>query len=109
MPELAYLLAREGLMQIWNKNIEKVISYSAEELFHKSLSEFQDILDREKVFFAFKEVFDTGLERIIEYNILTKSGEKIPHLGLDRLAVVNGKEYLTGIAIEISKLKKQNF
>ena len=105
MPELSYVFDHEGKMLLWNKNVELVLGYSKDELHHKFVSEFQDPPDREKVFNAFRKVFTDGEARTVEYNMLTKSGKKIPYLGSGSLAVFEGREYLIGMAIDISKLK----
>lgn len=106
IPELAYVFDKGGKLLKWNKNVEIVLGYSKEELSNKHVSDFQDIPDKERVFNVFTSVFTTGKERTVEYTMLTKSGEKIPFLGSGSLALVGGKEYLIGIAINISKLKK---
>ena len=105
MPELAYVFDKEGRMLLWNKNVELVLGYSKDELHHKFISEFQDAEDREMVFSVFMKVLTDSKERTVEYIMLTKSGKKIPFLGSGSLAVIDGNEYLIGIAIDISKLK----
>ncbi|MCK5758906.1 MAG: sigma 54-interacting transcriptional regulator [Clostridiales bacterium] len=106
IPELAYVFNKEGRMVQWNKNVETVLGYTSKELFNKNVSDFQDFSDRDRVYKVFKEVFTDGRERTVEYNMLTKSGKRIPYLGSGSLAVVNDEEYLIGIAIDISRLKK---
>ena len=105
MPELAYIFDKEGRLLLWNKNVEIILGYSREELLYKNITDFQDVSDRERVFKVFKNIINDGKERAVEYNILTKSGKKIPCLGSGSLVVVNNKEYLIGIAIDISKQK----
>ena len=90
----------------WNKNVEMVLGFSKEELLHRFTGDFIDEPDREKVISEFFKVLTEGEDRTVEYNMLTKSGKKIPYLGSGSLAVVDGKEYLVGIAINISKLRK---
>ena len=106
MPELAYVFDGEGKMLRWNKNVEMVLGFSKEELLHRFTGDFIDEPDREKVISEFFKVLTEGEDRTVEYNMLTKSGKKIPYLGSGSLAVVDGKEYLVGIAINISKLRK---
>ena len=106
MPELAYVFDKEGRMLMWNKNVELVLGYSAEELHNKHISDFQKGDDRKRVFEVFENVFSEGKERTIEYNLITKSGEEIPCIGSGSRAILNGKEYLIGIAIDITRLKK---
>ena len=106
MPELAYVFDKEGRMLMWNKNVELVLGYSAKELHNKHISDFQKGDDRKRVFEVFENVFSEGKERTIEYNLITKSGEEIPCIGSGSRAILNGKEYLIGIAIDITRLKK---
>ncbi len=105
MPELSYVFDIEGRLLLWNKNVEMILGYSEDELYNKYISDFQDIKDGERVYEVFSSVFIDGKERTVEYNMLTKSGKKIPCLGSGSLVVVNNKEYLIGIAIDISKQK----
>ncbi len=53
------------------------------------------------------EMLSTGenIERSIEYKVVAKSGEVIPVLALRSLIIVNGKEYIIGIAVNINKFK----
>lgn len=106
MPGLAYVYSKEGKLLLWNKNAELVLGYSKEELYYKDISDFQVTQDRERVYKEFVKVFTKGEYRTIENTLLTKSGKKIPVLGTGSLAVVNGKEYLIGIAMDISNLKE---
>ena len=106
MPELAYVFDKAGKMLLWNKNIETVLGYSKDELHNKYISEFIDEEYRERTLEIFYEIITDGKERTIDYNLITKSGKKLPYIGSGSLAVVNGKEYLIGLAINISKLKE---
>lgn len=105
MPELAYVFDKEGRMVMWNKNVEIVLGYSEEELYHKQVTDFQDAADRERVLKVFSKILADGKGRTVEYKMLTKSGKKITYLGSGSLAIVDDKEYLVGIAINVSKLK----
>ncbi|MEA3478089.1 MAG: sigma 54-interacting transcriptional regulator, partial [Bacteroidota bacterium] len=106
MPELAYVFDKEGRMIMWNKNVEVVLGYSKDELYHKSVSDFQDIPDRKRVLGEFEKVISDGKERTVEYNMLTRSGEKIPCLGSGSKLLIEEREYLIGLAIDISNLKE---
>jgi len=106
MPQLAYVFDKDGKMVMWNENLELKLGYSKDELYHKFVTEFIDEPNREKVLNEFKSVFADGMERTVEYNMLLKSGEKIPYIGSGRLVIADGKEYLVGMAINTSKLKE---
>ncbi len=105
MPELAYVFNKEGRMLMWNKNIETVLGYSKEELYHKFISDFIDETDRVKTMEAMYRIFQEKTEQTVEYNLLTKSGKKLPYIGSGSLAIVDNQEYFVGIAINLSKLK----
>jgi len=60
MPELAYVFNKEGRMVMWNENVELVLGYSKDELYHKFVSEFNDEPDRERVLDAFTKVINDG-------------------------------------------------
>jgi PAS domain S-box-containing protein len=92
-------------MLMWNKNVENILGYTKEELYHKFLSDFVDEADREKTMEAMHRIFEEKTEQTVEYNLLTKSGKKLPYIGSGSLAIVDDQEYFVGMAINISKLK----
>jgi len=106
MPELAYVFDKEGRMVMWNRNVEIILGYSKDELHHKLVTDFIDEPDRDEVLKVFMEVLTDGKERTVEYNMLLKSGEKIPYIGSGSLMIKNGKKYLVGMAINTRKLKE---
>ena len=107
MPEHTYVFSKEGKLLVWNKNVEVITGYSKEELNNKFVSEFIYESDKERVVKKFMEIVSESddTERIIEYCIKTKSGIVLPILAIRSLVVVDGKEYVIGMAINISKLK----
>ncbi len=105
MPELAYVFDKEGRMVMWNKNIEKVLGFTKEELYHKYIADFIYESDRRKTIEAMHRIFEERTEQTVEYNLLTKSGKKLPYIGSGSLAIVDNQEYFVGMAINIRKLK----
>ena len=107
MPEHTYIFSKEGKLLTWNKNFELITGFSENELNNKFVSEFIHRPDKERVVEKFMEIISDGddKERIIEYRIKNKSGKIIPILAMRSLVVVDGIEYVIGIAIDISKLK----
>ncbi len=106
MPQLAYIFDDKGNMIRWNKNIEKTLEYSNEELMNKPTIEFYPEEEREYVLGEISKVFEDGKERTVEYTLITKSGKKIPHKGSGKLTIINGEKYLIGMAIDIRSLKE---
>jgi len=106
MPEFAYVFDKEGKMLLWNKNIESILGYAKDELYHKYIAEFIYEDDRERTLEAMQRIFAEKKEQTIEYNLLSKSGKIMPYIGSGSYAVVNGQEYFIGMAISITKLKE---
>lgn len=106
MPQLAYVFDAQGKMKRWNKNIEKTLGYSAEELKDKFIGEFIAEQDRPEVQNAVQQVFEDGRERRIEYDILSKDGKKTPYYGSGSLTEIDGELFMIGLTIDMSELKK---
>jgi len=105
MSEVAYVFSKEGRLLTWNRNMEKIFGYSKDELKNKFVSEFIEESDKERVLEKYLQLVTDGddKERNIEYSIRTKSGKVIPILAIRSLVVVDSKEYIIGIAINLSK------
>lgn len=103
MPGLAYIFSRDGKLVAWNKRAEEVLELSAEEMQGKMTSNFSQEKDKPKIRAAFEECFALG-SASVEHTILTKSGKLIPLLTKARSCIINGEDYLIGLAIDISDL-----
>ncbi len=107
MPEQAYILSTEGRVLTWNKNVETLSEYSADELSNIFITELICKGDKNRVAGKFMELIGEAedKEQIIEYCIQTKSGKIIPCLAMRSVVVVDSIKYMVGILIVISKLK----
>ncbi len=103
MPGLAYIFSRDGRLVAWNKKAEEVLELSAEEMQRKMASNFSQEKDKQKVRAAFEECFASG-SASVEYTVVTKSGKHIPFLTKAKSCVINGEDYLIGLAVDISDL-----
>jgi len=106
MPEVAYVFNEERELILWNKNCEKVLGYTADELYLKNVMEFVEESTVELNAKAFDNIFNGKTEQIIEQNLITKSGGKIPILDTANYALIGSEEYLIGLSIDITKLKE---
>ena len=106
MPEVAYVFNKDQELLLWNKNTEEVLGYTAEELYRKNASEFVEEQDVDKNIEAFENLFSTHGEQVIYQNLVAKSGKKIPILDTANYATIDGEEYLIGLAIDITQLRK---
>ena len=105
MPELAYVFSIEEKLLMWNKNVNKVLGYSDEELYLKNIADFIDEPDLEKALDTIARIFKDKKEQTVEYNMKTKTGERIPFIGSGSYVLIDGKEYFIGMAINITRLK----
>ncbi|VAX24036.1 Formate hydrogenlyase transcriptional activator [hydrothermal vent metagenome] len=105
MPQIAYVFDSEGKLKRWNENLEKILGYSPEELNNKFVLDFIVEEFKEETMNRFMKVLQDNKEQMVQYELLTKSGETHPYQGSGSLAVINGEKYLIGMAIDISDFK----
>ena len=105
MPGIIYVLDENGVFIWWNKNMEKVTGYSAEELSQYNIFDIIAEEDRDYLAGKIREMFSRK-QAITELNILTKKGKKIFH-DITTIRVVEGyKNYLFGVGIDITSRKR---
>jgi PAS domain S-box-containing protein len=105
MPEFAYVFNKQNELVLWNKNLESLLGYSADELYKKNAYDFMEESAKDINIDAISKLFSDKEEQTLEQNILTKSGKRIPVIDTANYALINGEEYLVGMAIDISKLR----
>ncbi len=106
MPEFAYVFNKQDELVLWNKNLELILGYSADELYKKNVYDFMAENEWDLNSDAINRVFTDKEEQSIEQNILTKSGKRIPVIDTANYALIDGEEYLIGMAIDISQLRE---
>lgn len=105
LPGIFYLLDETGLNLRWNENMEKVSGYSAREIINMHAVDFVPNEERALVSERIGKVFHSG-EADVELNVLTKGGERVPFYCTGRLVYIDGRPCLTGVGIDISRIKK---
>ena len=105
MPGLAYIFTKEGYIIAWNKWVENILGYSKEELKNKFILDFIDETYHAQVMKEMQKVFADGYGQV-EYELVSKSGKRLHYLGTGTKALINGEEYLIGLAQDIHELVK---
>ncbi len=105
MPEFAYVFNKQDELLLWNKNLEQLLGYSAEELYKKNAFDFMEETARDINVEAINKLFSEKKEQSLKQNILTKTGKKIPVIDTANYVNIDGEEYLVGMAIDISRLR----
>lgn len=107
LPGVFYLYNKEGKFYRWNKNLELVTGYSAEELEYLTPLDLINPVDRELVSAKIANVFVTGQD-FVESSLVSKTGEVTHFYFTGQLIQYEGETCLMGVGIDISeKLESQ--
>lgn len=104
LPGLFYVFDDKFKVHMWNKNVEQVTGYMAEEIPQHSLFELFDGEDLKHIQGTIQDVFRTG-QGVAEAILITKDGRRIPYFFTGISAVIEGTPYLLGMGLDISVLK----
>lgn len=99
-----YMFDQKGRFVRWNKNLETLTGYSTEEVSRMRPLEFIESNYREETTEAIRKAFTEGYSDI-EAPIITKDGEKIPFFFSANREYIDGKSYILGMGLDITKSK----
>lgn len=101
LPGVFYFYDHSGKFLRWNKNLEVVTGYSAEEIGKMHPLDFFDGQDKEYIAARIQQVFERG-ESDAEANFTAKNGELFPFYYTGRRIEIDGQPHLIGMGIDIS-------
>jgi PAS domain S-box-containing protein len=101
MPGVFYLCNRNGNYIRWNKNLELVSGYTADEIKTMHPLDFFRGNDVQKIKDKIEQVFENKRGEITAF-FVTKDMKKVPYYFNGRRVDFNGVEYLIGVGIDIS-------
>ncbi len=105
MPGVFYLISAEGRFLRWNKLLEIVSGYSAEEIARMQPADFVCDAHKERANAAFQKVFTNGSAEV-EADILTKAGARVPFLFSGAQVAQDGQECMAGAGMDMTELKR---
>jgi PAS domain S-box-containing protein/putative nucleotidyltransferase with HDIG domain len=105
LPGIFYFFDDQGRYLRWNSNFEQVTGYSGEEISQLKPLDMIHGEDLDRVQTAMQEVFLKG-ETVVEGHLLLKDGSKIPYLFTGRRITLEGNDFLLGMGIDVSELKR---
>ena len=105
MPGLFYMFDENGRYVWWNKNLETVSGYSADELPHVHPTDFFEDDDHERIKAAVAKTFRDG-QVTIEAEFVSKDGTKTPYYFNGVRVEREGKRYLVGLGIDITERRQ---
>lgn len=105
LPGTFYLLDRKGRFLKWNRHLEEISEFSTDEMSSARPWDFFADEVKATVEARIKEVLTTGFAEI-EADLITKSGERIPHYFNGVLIDIDGEPHVMGMGLDISVRKK---
>ncbi len=105
LPGIFYLADVNGKLLRWNKNVEKITDYTADEIANMYTYNFLDMSD-EKVSASIREEAIAKGGAIREVIIVTKYGKRLEHYFSVLFTQHNGEPCVLGIGIDITERKR---
>lgn len=106
LPGIFYLYDETGNIIRWNKNHETLTGFTAEELPKRKMLDWFSGEDGKRVTETVKNAFITGVKDSLEAELIIKSGKKIPYYFSAVTMAVENKNYLIGVGIDLTEIKK---
>ncbi len=98
------IISQEGVVLKWNKNLEIVSGYSAEEIAVISPLDFFDDDTKALIAQKIQSTFENGKDEV-EAQLITKAGQKIDYLYTAKTILYKGQPCITVIGIDVSAKK----
>ncbi|MFZ5450990.1 MAG: PAS domain S-box protein [Thermodesulfobacteriota bacterium] len=105
LPGIFYLYDEQGRLTRWNKNLEAVSQYSAQEIAGMHPQDFFPDYDKPHAREAVQTCFATGEVRL-EADLLSKKGAKLPYVLTGRRIIIDGQPLLVGMGLDISERRQ---
>jgi len=105
LPGIFYLFDSDFKVHKWNKNLETVTGFSAEDIQTRHLFELFTGNDLVQVQRGIEEALSKG-EACVEADLKTTDDRKIPYYFSGASTTIDDKQYLIGMGIDISKRKQ---
>ena len=102
LPGIFYMFDDLGKLVRWNKKFEEVTGYSPEELLGMQPTDFFSEEHKSYIALRVLSVFTDG-ESFAEAPFQTKEGDRIPYFFTGRLTVIDGKQHLLGVGIDVTE------
>jgi len=104
MPGVFYVMDEHGRLAYWNRTVEERYGYTREEIREMLVEEFIVPEERERLAEEFQRVMAGEELRNVPHTHLLKDGTTIPHMATGGILTIDGKQYLTGLAVDVSEL-----
>ncbi len=106
LPGIFYLYDETGHIIRWNKNHETLTGFTAKELPKRKMLDWFSDKDGKRVTERVMYMFTTGVKDSLEADLIIKNGKKIPYYFTGLRMVVENKNYMVGVGIDLTEIKK---
>lgn len=105
LPGIFYMIDRQGYFLMWNRNLERVLQCSPEELASSHPLDFFEGGGRADIESSIRRVFEEG-EVSVEAGLVARDGTKTPYHFTGRRVALDGEPVLIGMGLDISERRK---
>jgi PAS domain S-box-containing protein len=105
LPGTFYIFDGRGRFRRWNRNLESLTGYTAEEISRMSPLEFTAGEDRELLARKVEETLTTG-EATMEADLVAKDGRRTPFFFSGTRLTLDGEPCVAGMGFDISKRRR---
>lgn len=107
LPGTFYILNREGCILMWNHNLERLCEMMPEELAVANAFEMIDPRHRPEFIEQLERLFERNTELDMELDYVARSGRETPIMLRGARIERNGRQYLFGTGIDISRRRER--
>ena len=107
LPGTFYAINRAGRFVLWNRNHERLTGLTTEETGATRAVELFDLKIRPIIAENIRRVFENGEEVEVEADVQSRDGRETPMLLCGARLTCDGGDYLFGMGLDITRLRKQ--
>ncbi len=105
LPGVFYLCDQSGKLMLWNRKLEQVTGYSAEEMSRLQLTDLFTGADKQSVAAAVQEAFNTGKTEL-ESDLVARDGTRTPYFFTGSLMSFRDRPGIIGTGVDIAARKR---
>ncbi len=105
LPGVFYLFSEAGHLVSWNRNLEEVTGYAADELRDRHILDFFTHQEQNTISEGLREAMAQGGSHA-EAHLVSKDGSMVPYLFTGSALVMDGQRYLVGMGVDITERQK---
>ncbi len=105
LPGLFFLIDEQGRYLRWNKNLETLLGFTADEIMLRDCRDFVPEADKDRVFGAVGTALRDG-HFTLEYKNKTKYGREIPFFAQGVSVKLRNQSYVMGVEMDLSEQKR---